>query len=87
MISLLLTPFPYAFVFRERRSEIIILALAHQRRRPGYWRQTVLSRELDFRHRPAILRSFVVGPHTNDLHRLVCIEYLIDKPVLNVDPA
>jgi len=31
--------FPYAVVFRERSSDIQILAFAHTRRRPGYWRK------------------------------------------------
>jgi toxin ParE1/3/4 len=31
--------FPYDLVYRIRGSEIEVLALAHHRRRPGYWRQ------------------------------------------------
>ena len=30
--------FPYSLVFLELPGEIRILAVAHQRRRPGYWR-------------------------------------------------
>jgi toxin ParE1/3/4 len=30
--------FPYSVVYRARPEGIIILAVAHQRRRPGYWR-------------------------------------------------
>jgi len=35
---ILLRKFPYALVFLLLRSEIRVLALAHGRRRPGYWR-------------------------------------------------
>ena len=31
--------FPYAVIYRREAGEIFILALAHQSRRPGYWRQ------------------------------------------------
>ena len=31
--------FPYAVIYRRDGTEIFILALAHQSRRPGYWRQ------------------------------------------------
>jgi toxin ParE1/3/4 len=31
--------FPYAIIYRRQDDEIFILALAHQSRRPGYWRQ------------------------------------------------
>ena len=31
--------FPYVVVFRETATEIEIVAVAHGRRRPGYWRQ------------------------------------------------
>jgi plasmid stabilization system protein ParE len=30
--------FPYALIFVELDDEIRVLALAHERRRPGYWR-------------------------------------------------
>lgn len=35
---MLLDRFPYAIVFEETKDEIWILAIAHTRRRPGYWR-------------------------------------------------
>ena len=31
--------FPYIVVFRETTTEIEIVAVAHGRRRPGYWRE------------------------------------------------
>lgn len=31
--------FPYLVVFRETSAEIEIVAIAHGRRRPGYWRE------------------------------------------------
>jgi plasmid stabilization system protein ParE len=34
----LLSRFPYLVVFRETTSEIEVIAVAHGRRRPGYWR-------------------------------------------------
>lgn len=30
--------FPYSLVYRVRADEVIVLALAHQRRKPGFWR-------------------------------------------------
>jgi ParE toxin of type II toxin-antitoxin system, parDE len=30
--------FPYAVVYRRADDAVVIIALAHQRRRPGYWR-------------------------------------------------
>lgn len=30
--------FPYAIIYRGGPEEIVIVAYAHQRRRPGYWR-------------------------------------------------
>jgi len=30
--------FPYSIYHLERKDDIVILAYAHQRRRPGYWR-------------------------------------------------
>jgi len=33
----LLDHFPYSVVFRERPHDIQILAVAHAKRRPGYW--------------------------------------------------
>lgn len=38
MRRLILNRFPYDLVFVERKDEIIILAIAHHARRPGYWR-------------------------------------------------
>ena len=34
----LLRRFPYSIVFYDRKNEIVIVAFAHSRRRPGYWR-------------------------------------------------
>jgi len=34
-----LSRFPYIVVFRETVTEIEIVAVAHGRRRPGYWRE------------------------------------------------
>jgi len=34
----LLDRFPYAVVYRHAPDAIEVIALAHQRRRPGYWR-------------------------------------------------
>jgi toxin ParE1/3/4 len=31
--------FPYSVVYRHDAENIVILAVAHQRRSPGYWRQ------------------------------------------------
>jgi hypothetical protein len=31
--------FPYKVIFLERPDEIMILACAHSRQRPGYWRR------------------------------------------------
>jgi toxin ParE1/3/4 len=30
--------FPYSIVYLRRAHEVVVLALAHDRRRPGYWR-------------------------------------------------
>jgi len=35
---LLLKRFPYAVVVRESPEEVIVVAVAHHSRRPGYWR-------------------------------------------------
>lgn len=35
----LLRRFPFAIVYLELGDEIRVLAIAHQRRRPGYWRR------------------------------------------------
>jgi len=37
----LLTRFPYALIYREFSLFIQILAVAHARRRPGYWKNRV----------------------------------------------
>ena len=36
---LILRRFPYDIVVRERVDEIIVVAVAHQSRRPGYWKK------------------------------------------------
>ena len=35
----LLLGFPFAIYFTELEAELRVLAVAHQRRRPGYWRK------------------------------------------------
>ena len=35
---LLLRRFPYSIVVRESGDEYLVVAIAHQHRRPGYWR-------------------------------------------------
>ena len=35
----LVTGFPYDVVYQVRESVVEVLAVAHQRRRPGYWRE------------------------------------------------
>jgi plasmid stabilization system protein ParE len=35
---LLLRRFPFALVYRVREPDLVGVAVAHQRRRPGYWR-------------------------------------------------
>lgn len=35
---LLLDRFPFAVIYRTRESTLRVLAVAHQRRRPGYWK-------------------------------------------------
>ena len=30
--------FPYSVIYRREAERLLILAIAHQRRRPGYWR-------------------------------------------------
>ena len=32
------SPFPYAVYYYEREEDIVVLAYAHEKRRPGYWR-------------------------------------------------
>ena len=41
---LTLRRFPYDIVVRESPKEIIVVAVAHQSRRPGYWRNRMRSR-------------------------------------------
>ncbi|MCP4594404.1 MAG: hypothetical protein GY842_27045 [bacterium] len=38
-----LSRFPYALVFIELDEEIRVLAVAHDKRRPGYWLDRLLS--------------------------------------------
>lgn len=40
---LVLRRFPYDIVVREHPEEIIVVAIAHQSRRPGYWRYRLRS--------------------------------------------
>lgn len=35
----LVARFPYSIVYRQDPEAIVIVAVAHQRRRPGYWRR------------------------------------------------
>lgn len=35
----LVARFPYAVVYRRNPDSVAIVAIAHQRRRPGYWRR------------------------------------------------
>jgi len=35
----LVARFPYSIVYRYEAGSILIVAVAHQRRRPGYWRR------------------------------------------------
>jgi len=30
--------FPFSIIYIDRDGEIVIVAIAHQRKRPGYWR-------------------------------------------------
>lgn len=36
---LLVRQFPYEVVYRHDNAQVFILAIAHQHRRPGYWRR------------------------------------------------
>jgi len=36
--KVLVRRFPYSVIYRHHAGQIFILAVAHQRRRPGYWR-------------------------------------------------
>lgn len=33
-----LRPFPYTIIYRQENDTITIVAVMHQKRRPGYWR-------------------------------------------------
>ena len=35
----LVARFPYSVVYRREPDSVVVVAIAHQRRRPGYWRQ------------------------------------------------
>lgn len=37
--KLLVRRFPYSIIYALRDEELIIVAIAHQRKRPGYWRR------------------------------------------------
>jgi toxin ParE1/3/4 len=34
----LLTPFPFSMLYSVEETEILIIALAHHKKKPGYWR-------------------------------------------------
>jgi plasmid stabilization system protein ParE len=38
---LVLSKFPFSILYRVRENGVVITALAHQKRRPGYWRDRV----------------------------------------------
>lgn len=40
----LLRRFPFSLIYAEESSEILVVAVAHQRRRPGYWRRRIARR-------------------------------------------
>ena len=35
--------FPYRVYYRARRDEILVVAVGHRHRRPGYWRSRVVT--------------------------------------------
>jgi plasmid stabilization system protein ParE len=37
----ILKQFPFSIVYRDFSSEVVVFAIAHGRRRPGYWRDRV----------------------------------------------
>ena len=39
--SIVLARFPYSIVYAVESERILVVAAAHQRRRPGYWRQRI----------------------------------------------
>ncbi len=36
-----LTTYPYSVIFQEKEDMILVVAVAHAKRRPGYWRKRV----------------------------------------------
>ena len=38
---LVLAKFPYSVIFQEKDDVILIVAVAHAKRRPGYWRRRI----------------------------------------------
>ena len=40
---LILRRFPYAVIVREHATEIVVIAFAHHARRPGYWRERLVT--------------------------------------------
>jgi plasmid stabilization system protein ParE len=40
-----LTRFPYGLIYAVERNDIVVLAVAHLHRKPGYWRERVKPRE------------------------------------------
>jgi plasmid stabilization system protein ParE len=40
----LLRRFPFSLIYADEPDEILIVAVAHQRRRPGYWRRRIARR-------------------------------------------
>ncbi len=41
---MLVTRFPYAVVYLVRETDVVVVAVAHLSRRPGYWRSRIGSR-------------------------------------------
>ena len=37
------TGFPYRIIYTFNQTELLIIAVAHEKRRPGYWRDRLLS--------------------------------------------
>ena len=42
--KLLLRRFPYLLIYREHGNRIWIVAVAHEHRKPGYWKERTISR-------------------------------------------
>ena len=38
--------FPYSLVYQILESEILVVAIAHFRRRPGYWKDRIANRDI-----------------------------------------